>query len=177
MLDQEACVEQAIDDLAHVFNGGFDFKDLRLVVLKAVQVAELLQDVAGEDKREFAAEFAAQLLEKHLDECPKQVAELIQAIDIPYLPEALERTLVDPVLERMAAQLVRELVLASLPGLCDLVVSMSKATEVLGDLDSRCAHPWRGDCEKSCTRESRLWCNALEVLGAGEGRRLPEASE
>jgi len=123
-------LEITLDEIALAVSDGVDVEDVALIVRKSMEVAEQLGDVPGADKSKFALDFASNLIDKFFVAATPALERAIEAIDIPFLPEAVEAATVDPLLKAWAPGLLRAAIKASLPSLFDLVVSATR-----GELD------------------------------------------
>jgi len=106
--------------------GGFDLGDLPHLIRLSAEAAESFKDLDRIEKRAIAETFAGDLIDELLVEATPKVIELIQSIDIPFLPEAIERVTFDPFAIKWSPLLIRAAVKLLLPGFFDLIVSASK---------------------------------------------------
>ena len=116
----------ALDEIATALVGGFDLGDVTLIVKKSMEVADLITEGTGEEKAAFAKRFAHELLREQLGSCGPKLSALIEAVDIPFMPEAMERAVVDPILKAWAPVVLRAALDEILPGIFDLVVAATR---------------------------------------------------
>jgi len=126
MTDFTDKLNAALDEIAAAVNGGVDLSDLPLIAAKSMEVAEQLDDVTGEEKARFANDFACELIDRFLVDATPELVALVQSIDVPFLPEAIERVTFDPVVLKWAPLVVRAVVKLMLPALFALVISAAK---------------------------------------------------
>lgn len=119
-------LDLALNEIALAVSDGVDVEDIALLIRKGMEVAEQLGDVPGSEKAAFAQDFVGNLIDRFFKEATPALERAIEAIDIPFLPEAVERATVDPLLKAWAPGLMREAIKASLPSLFELVVSASR---------------------------------------------------
>lgn len=126
MVDLDAQLSKVLDEIAEAVHDGVDVEDVALVVRKSMEVAEKLDDVSGADKSAFAETLAAALLDRFLAQCTPALAQLIEEIDVPFLPEAVERATIDPLLRAWTPTLLRAVLRRALPSLFTLVVDATR---------------------------------------------------
>ena len=120
-------VEASLERMAVALADGFDMSDVAVIVREAMETVEALgEEVSGESKREYAELLAGRLLDRFFDTCTPKLEAAIEAIDIPFIPEAIERVTVDPLLKAALPKVLRPLLRAMLPALFDLVASATK---------------------------------------------------
>lgn len=124
--DMGTKVEASLDRIAGALADGWDVSDLALVVRESMEVAEHLEHANGAAKQQFATEFASALLDQFLASCTPKLDKLIEEIDVPFLPEAIERVTVDPILKKWAPLLIQRVAEKALPSLFTLVVDASR---------------------------------------------------
>lgn len=118
-------LEQSLERITRAVADGLDLEDLPVLVEESMRVAEQLDDVPGEQKGEFAKSFALALFDKFFASGSPRLNELIEAIDVPLLPEAVERVTIDPILKAWAPSLLRSALAELLPRLFTLVADAS----------------------------------------------------
>ncbi len=123
-LDEQ--VELVLDEIAVAVADGVDVEDIPLLVSKSMEVAERLGDVPGHEKAQFAEAFASALFDRFFSSCTPRLAELIEELDVPLLPEWAERITVDPILKAWAPSLLRAALRRALPSLFTLVVDATR---------------------------------------------------
>jgi len=119
-------VEAAIARVTEALADGFDAEDVALLVREAVEVAEKLDDLDGPSKRAMAIAFSSDLVDKFFGDSTPKIAELVEAIDWPWLTDGMEKAIVDPIVLKFAVPYARDLVKLAIPGLVDLVVKATK---------------------------------------------------
>lgn len=119
-------VEDAIAKTQAALADGFDAADVAVLVREAVEAAEALDDLAGTEKRQFAIEFVCGLVDKFFASATPQIEELVERIDWPLLPDAIEESVIDPWVKKLAVPYARDLLKLSIPSMVDLVVDATK---------------------------------------------------
>ena len=115
-------LEQALDEIAKAVKGGVDAKDLALICEQSMIAAEELGKVDGDEKAAFALEFATGLVEEYFTKATPELEAAIEAFDFPYVPEGVEKAVLDPVVKAAAPHVLRWLIKQSLPAFFSLVV-------------------------------------------------------
>jgi hypothetical protein len=119
-------IEDAIGKTAEALADGFDVPDLHVLVREAVECAEALDDLDGPAKRRCAIEFASELVDTFFTVSTPTIEKLVENVDWPLLPEAVERAVIDPWVRKLAVPYARDLIKTAIPYLVDLVVDATK---------------------------------------------------
>jgi len=121
-----AKLDKAIEDTTAALADGLDASDLATLIRSGIEVAESMDGIKGEEKAAVVLAFAEDLIEKFWDTATPAMAAAIKAIDIPYIPEGIEDTVIDPLLEKAAPPILKHFVKLALPSLVKLVVDASR---------------------------------------------------
>lgn len=121
-------IDRAITETAEALSDGLDLKDIGVLIRNGIEVADELDELTGEEKKELAKRYVAELLDQGLAAITPELEKCIEALDIPFLPEALERITVDPLLCKVLPSLLRPIIKDAVPGLVDVIVNASKGS-------------------------------------------------
>ncbi len=115
-------VEVAIDRTSKALADGFDAGDVAVLVREAVEVAEGLDGLTGQEKRAIAIGFVYSLLDQFFESATPQIEKLVADVDWPLLPDSVEAAVVDPWVRKIAVPYARDLIKLAVPSMIDLVV-------------------------------------------------------
>ena len=136
MTDQdpaEALIDKAIAETTEALADGLDVADIALLVKNGVEIAEQLDDVPSERKRELALAYAGELLDEFWGKATPAMRQGIADLDIPWVPEGVEVAIIDPIIAAYAPTMLKHFTKLALPSLVDLVISASKGELKLGE--------------------------------------------
>jgi len=126
MTDPRGHISAAIEETTAALADGLDVSDLAVLVRNGVEIADQLDDIPGEKKRELALAYASELLDEFWEKATPKMQEAIAAIDIPWIPEGIESSMIDPLIAKYAPELVKHFAKQALPSFVDLVVDASR---------------------------------------------------
>lgn len=127
--------EELIERIATMAGGGsLDFAELGTLVRHVVEIAEEFA-VPGPKKRELALGLLDRLVDRFFSAATPTLERWIEDLDVPFLPESIERVTIDPVLLAWAPELVRPLLKSAMPALVDLVVDATKGAVKVNEGD------------------------------------------
>ena len=126
MTNPKEHIDRAIEETTAALADGLDVSDLAVLVRNGVEIADQLDDIPGEKKRELALSYAGELLDDFWAQATPKMQEAIAAIDIPWVPEGIEAAVVDPLIAKYAPELVKHFAKQALPSFVDLVIDASK---------------------------------------------------
>ena len=119
-------IEDAIAKTAEALADGFDASDVSVLVREAVETAEALDDLEGPAKRTLAIEFACGLVDRFFHKATPEIEALVERVDWPLLPDAIEAAVIDPWVKKLAVPYARDLIKLAIPSMVDLVVDAAK---------------------------------------------------
>jgi hypothetical protein len=119
-------IDRAIEETTAALADGLDIGDLATLIRNGIEIADKLDDVPGDQKRDLTLAYVTDLLDQFWDKATPQMEAAIAALDVPYLSEGMEAAIFDPIAKRLAPPLVLSLMKQLLPNLVDLVVAASK---------------------------------------------------
>lgn len=126
MTDPQEAIAQAVEETTAALADGLDVGDVALLVKNGVEIAERLDDVPPEKKRELALSYASELLDEFWSSATPAMRKGIAELDIPWVPEGVEAAIIDPVVAAYAPTLLKHFVKLALPSIVDLVITASR---------------------------------------------------
>ena len=119
-------IQGIVDATAKTVQGGISFEDMGQIVRGAVETAEIVgPDLLGKEKRKLAELYCCKLIDRFFDRSSDKLDKWIEDLDLPG-PEWLERAAWDPLLKRLAPQIVKPMLKAAVPNLLDLVIDATR---------------------------------------------------
>ena len=118
--------EEAIAKVHAALADGFDAGDVSVLVRESVEFAEAMGGMSGPQKRELAIAFTCDLIDKFFHSGTPRIEQLVEAIDWPLLPDAIEAAVIDPWVKKLAVPYAKGLLKSVVPSLVDLVVDAAK---------------------------------------------------
>ena len=123
--EMTARIDQAIQESAEVLVDGLQPGDISILVRNGVELADNYAELSGERKREFAVTYASALIDEHLTADNPHLQRCVRELDLPG-PDWIEAAVWDPLLIRIAPDLLRPIIKEALPRLFDLVVDATR---------------------------------------------------